>query len=684
MRSYKGFVLIEALIALIVSAVGLLGVALISSNYLSDSSESKARGEAIAIAQKEIENLRKLAGEKPIASIADGSVQWPVSLSVSGLADSFDVSSRADSSYGDGLLKTGVVVSWSTGSVTLNTVVVEDIYDSQAKGANGSGSGGSNPFSIDMPTGKAEYGSDVIANNGMLPLGVNLGTVSSSIESGVLKLTAQDPSNTENTIELLTYSGGSAFSEIRGIVYVDYDSTGLSISDTFTLDSEVRDIIDAIIVRPADTGLCPKGTGTSVSGSNDWFFEYTCFFGAGWYGTIDVQFITEDNGNQGYSIDSTKSQCVGDPTYTDDGTDLSRHAQIILAAEDKREYRGYGLAFTNGGVIGVDGSEIKLVAQGLGEGDVYGFGEIADNQHKRGVGFHDYMIVGNSVSSDLGCSTKLSAVSVSSSGYSSISDSFEDNKGDFICLEVNGEESCPGTVPGDSSINVSAYQFTITGTVSSAYLPASEAVTSVTSQFPTGSYTVCVDSLDGTSDCSDPSTQTIPVCSVNNSEYSCDFFVASGASWSGELIHSLTETASNAGYSICSPNDGVDNSFGSLSSSASGATLIISSTCDSGMQGTVAAPALSWSDEPGVVGWNAVSGATSYKVYSCSNQGDDLLNACDPSTDNPSTIETTTYTLAPTNKKTICIQVKSVGSDGDSVFSDVYCRYLNNTYTTSP
>lgn len=569
MRSYKGFVLIEALIALIVSAVGLLGVALISSNYLSESTESKARGEAIAIAQKEIENLRKLAGEKPIASIADGSVQWPVSLSVSGLADSFDVSSRADSSYGDGLLKTGVVVSWSTGSVTLNTVVVEDIYDSQAKGANGSGSGGSNPFSIDMPTGKAEYGSDVVANNGMLPLGVDLSTVSSAVESGVLKLTAEDPNDIGNTIELLTYSGGSSFSEIRGIVYVDYSSTSLSSSD-----------IDAIIVRPADTGLCPKGEAKTVSGSNDWFFEYTCFFGAGWYGTIDVQFITEGNGNQGYSIDSTKSQCVGDPTYTDDGTDLSRHAQIILAADDKREYRGYGLAFTNGGVIGVDGSEIKLVAQGLGEGDVYGFGEIADNQHKRGVGFHDYMIVGNSVSSDLGCSTKLSAVSVSSSGYSSISDSFEGNKGDFICLEVNGEESCPGTVPSDSSINVSAYQHSITGTVSSAYLPASEAISSVTSQFPSGSYTVCIESVDGTSDCSDPSTQTIPVCSVTNSEYSCDFFVASGASWSGEIIHSLSETASNAGYSICSPNNGIDSSFGSLSSSASAATLIISSTCD--------------------------------------------------------------------------------------------------------
>ncbi|NRP09314.1 MULTISPECIES: hypothetical protein [unclassified Marinobacterium] len=673
MRSYKGFVLIEALIALIVSAVGLLGVALISSNYLSDSSESKARAEAIAIAQKEIEKLRKLAGEQPIASIANGSVQWPESLPVSGVSDNFYVSSRADSSYSDGLLKTGVVVSWSTGSVTLNTVVVEDIYDSKAKGANGSGSGGSNPFSIDMPTGEAEYGSDVVANNGMLPLGVDLGTVSSSIESGVLKLTAKDPNNTENTIELLTYSGGSAFSEIRGFVYVDYDSTGLSSSD-----------IDAIIVRPADTGLCPKGTGTSVSGSNDWFFEYTCFFGAGWYGNIDVQFIAEGTGNQGYSIDSTKSQCVGDPTYTDDGTDLSHHPQIILAADDKREYRGYGLAFTNGGVIGVDGREIKLVAQGLGEGDVYGFGEIADNQHKRGVGFHDYMIVGNTVTSDSGCSTKLSAVSVSSSGYSSISDAFEDNKGDFICLEVNGEESCPGTVPGDSSISVSAYQFTITGTVSSAYLPASDAVASVTSQFPSGSYTVCLDSADGTPDCNDPSTQTIPVCSVNNSEYSCDFFVASGASWSGELVHSLSEAASNAGYSICSPDGGVDSSFGAVSSSAQGANVVIALSCAEPPEGSIASPNLYWSDEGnGIVGWQSVAGASSYNVYTCTVTSNNITS-CDPESSNPSNQMGNRFTLLPSYNSTVCLEVKSVASGEVSAFSQRYCRFKKNNYSTSP
>ncbi len=684
MRSYKGFVLIEVLIALVVSAVGLLGVAFISSNYLSESTESKARAEAITIAQKEIEELRKLAGEQPIASIANGSVQWPISLSVSGLVDSFDVSSRADSSYSDGLLKTGVVVSWSTGSVTLNTAVVEDIYDSQAKGANGSGSGGSNPFSIDMPTGKAEYGSDVVANNGMLPVGVDLSTVSASAESGILKLTAEDPNDSDNTIELLTYSGGSSFSEIRGIVYVDYSSTGLSISDTFTLDSEVRDIIDAIIVRPADTGLCPKGTATSVSGSNDWFFEYTCFFGAGWYGNIDVQFITEGNGNQGYIIDNTKSQCVGDPAYTDDGTDLSHHAQVILAADDKREYRGYGLAFTNGGVIGVDGSEIKLVAQGLGEGDVYGFGEIADTQHKRGFGFHDYMIVGSSVTSDSGCSTKLSAVSVSSSGLSSISDSFEDNKGDFICLEVNGEESCPGTVPSDSSINVSAHQFSITGSVSSAYLPASDAILSVTSQFPSGSYTVCIESVDGTSDCSDPSTQTIPVCSVSNSEYSCDFFVASGASWSGQLIHSLSEAASNAGYSICSPDGGVDSNFGAVSSSAQGANVVIALSCAEPPEGSIASPNLYWSDEGnGIVGWQSVAGASSYNVYTCTVTSNNITS-CDPEPSNPSNQMGNTFTLLPSYNSTVCLEVKSVTSSEVSAFSQRYCRFKKNNYSTSP
>lgn len=655
----KGFTLIEALISLVIFAVGITGATLFSANLIGETADNKAKLEAIAIAQQTIEELRSRAGLESLASIAATG-----SSSVTGTNATFSIT-PSFAAVSDAL-STQVVVSWSGQSVAINSLIVTDLFDADdnANGEDGSG-GGTNPYKINLPVGDAEYGED--APGGALSTNVNLETVTVSSANGSLLLINTTGSGDAETVEtLLTYSGGSAFSEIRGIVYVPSDVLSYSIEN-----------YNNLVIKPSDTGVCPKGPKIDSNSSSDWFFEYTCFFGAGWYGNIDVQYLNNN------AIDTNKAQCVGDPTYIDDGTDLSNHAQVILPLEIKRQYRGYGFAFLDGGVIGVDGSEVKLVAQGMGSGDVYGAGDPGTDQQSRGFGYHDYLL-GTSSNSDSDCSIEMSSASASST-YLSVSNNFIDNKGDFVCLEVNGEESCPATVPEDSSITVSAFQYSITGTVSSAYTPASEAVSSVTSQFPSGSYTICVDDGNG-ADCTDPASQTVPVCSVNDTSYSCNFFVASGASWSGELIHTITDTASAAGYSICSPSDGVDDSFGSVTSADTGANLIISSSCPPSTTGSVSAPVLSWKDSnSGVVNWAAVTGAISYDVYLCKNNGDNNLTACDPDTDSgPTNISSTEYTLDPTNKETLCIQVKTVGVDGDSVMSDLYCRHLKGSFTKSP
>jgi len=194
-----------------------------------------------------------------------------------------------------------------------------------------------------------------------------------------------------------------------------------------------------------------------------------------------------------------------------------------------------------------------------------------------------------------------------------------------------------------------------------------------------------VDDGDG-ADCEDPNSQTVPVCTVNDTSYSCNFFVASGASWSGELIHTITDTASTAGYSVCSPSDGVDQSFGSVTESATGANLIISSSCPPSTPGSISAPVLSWEEsDTGVVIWTAVSAANSYDVYECKNNGNNNLTVCDPTNDSkPTNISSLRYTLNPGNKETVCVQIKSVGSDGSSGFSGLFCRHLNGSYVRSP
>jgi len=452
----KGFTLIEALISLVIFAVGITGATLFSAKLIGETSDNKAKFEAITLAQKTIEELRSRASSESLSSIAATG-----SSSVTGTNATFSIT-PSFTAVPDAL-STQVVVSWSDQSVAINSLIVSDLFDADenANGEDGTG-GSSNPYRINLPVGDAEYGED--APGGSLSANVNLENVTVSSANGSLFLI--NTNNTEDSGDdetLLTYSGGSAFSEVRGIVYVP--------SDVLSYSSENY---NNLVIKPSDTGVCPKGPKIdSDNSSGDWFFEYTCFFGAGWYGNIDVQYLNND------AIDTSKAQCVGDPDYVDDGTDLSNHAQVILPLEIKRQYRGYGFAFLDGGVIGVDGSEVKLVAQGMGSGDVYGSGDPGTDQQVRGFGYDDFLL-GTSSDSDSDCSAEMSSASASSA-YLSVSDNFSDNKGDLVCLEVNGEESCPGTVPEDSSITVSAFQYSITGTVSSAFTPASEAVYSVTS-----------------------------------------------------------------------------------------------------------------------------------------------------------------------------------------------------------
>lgn len=121
LKQNSGFVLIEALIALIVSAIGLLGIALISSGYLAESTSSKAKAEALKLAEFEIENLRSIAASWSVDSIEDGNVSWPVTDSPYQGQNAEFIVSAANKTVSEGTLKATVLVSWDGGqSVTLS------------------------------------------------------------------------------------------------------------------------------------------------------------------------------------------------------------------------------------------------------------------------------------------------------------------------------------------------------------------------------------------------------------------------------------------------------------------------------------------------------------------------------------------------------------------------------------
>lgn len=546
----SGFVLIEALIALVVSAVGLLGIALISSTYLAESTSSKAKAEALKLAEFEIENLRSIAASWSVDSIENGDVSWPVTDSpYQGQNAEFTVSA-ANKAVSDGTLKATVLVSWDGGqTITLSTLVADDIFDMRAEGANQTGDTNSS-FSIDLPTGGAEYGED--APSGSLSENVSLDTVTVSTANGSLLLinNADDPNNEET---LLTYTG-SAFSEIRGIVYVP---SGVL--------SNTAENYQSIIVKPSDTGVCPKGSPKSSGVGSDWFFEYSCFFGAGWYGNIAVQYY--DSGE----IDSDKEECVGDPLqpYVANN-DLSNHPELILATDIKRAYRGYGVAYTidNSGfqsVVANEDGAVLLVTQGLAEGEIYGYGDKrteidSDLQDLVNIGNHDFYISEDFVedSQQQDCRDALSAVSGANPSYigsfpgtaSTGQGSFEDfsgNLGDFVCLRVNGQFSCPSEIPTSINTAVSTSIVSISGTVSGAS-GSSTALSTITSQFPSGTISKCI--KDDSGQCT---FESLSLCSnvEDGTSYSCQIYVVDGDSWSGTLSFTSEEK------SVCSPSSGV-------------------------------------------------------------------------------------------------------------------------------
>lgn len=108
----RGFVLLEAIIALVVSAVGLLGVALFTSSMVGESSNAKSEAEALAIAQREIEILREYAGSYSLGSIVSNTPSWPVSSAVSGTRETYSISGDVawSSSVGTSLADASITV----------------------------------------------------------------------------------------------------------------------------------------------------------------------------------------------------------------------------------------------------------------------------------------------------------------------------------------------------------------------------------------------------------------------------------------------------------------------------------------------------------------------------------------------------------------------------------------------
>lgn len=339
-RRIGGVTLIEALIALVVIALGLLAIARFYGELVSSSGLSKARTEAVQLANTRIEALRLRAlgtdiCGTPLADWEDpNSLQLLQELEIQGTNALFTLNPVVTQQ--GSVLVADVTVSWfdranenEPTTVALQSLISCDnptlsvrVDDDNLPDGN----------FVRSPVGKAERGGVLLGDPetdqniaDITPLGLpdNLQVIRS--DDNTTQLVFDDPNDGTGPTALLTMrdsTGDGGFSTVSGKVFFYKPSFGrdpfgtgknqVNVPDVRLLATQgaecVKAFADGVIVAegfapqpsPGEDGLFDYETDSDYP-----YFEYYCFLGEGWYGNIGVVRLDEAGGDQGV--------CVGDP-----------------------------------------------------------------------------------------------------------------------------------------------------------------------------------------------------------------------------------------------------------------------------------------------------------------------------------------------------------------------------------
>ena len=402
-----GMVLIEAMVALVVMAAGILGVAKLNTFFIQVSGEAKARTQAVQLAEGKLEELRSLMVKTQFTNIAGGSDQ-PVGHSATDVASTqFQRTWTVTNNGPEGRALT-VSVSWVDRIGTTQLVNVRSViaWNDPAKAiAVVQGNDESGQYAK-TPTGRAFLG------EGTMDVG------DGPDEGGGLRQQQGDDGkwrlvDSTGKVLLTATEENEAFSIIEGNVYIDQQHL-----DSLSMDNAFVTISDASVCSKvvADPVATLPATGSAIFK----YFSYRCYVGAAWYGNVGI--VRTDNANANDRV------CVGDPNVTpvSYSTDsASRHPALSNA----RMYRGYhdngGGNFSSTG-IGIDSNGDYTAA-------TYSV------QH-----FLLTRINGNPVDTD--CEAKLERFSTANPNVP-----FANSNGKFVCLSP----TCPSPLPAGAAPAIS-------------------------------------------------------------------------------------------------------------------------------------------------------------------------------------------------------------------------------------
>lgn len=315
-RQHAGFVIIEAMVALLLVAFAALAISKITTMVLQSTGDSRARSEANVLGQAKLERMRNSLVEGDFTASAP---MGTTTEAITGATAAFTVTTIVTSPGGGALQRRiEVNVAWTAANgeqqaVNLSSEVAWGNAENQPI-ANSGGGGGTSAIT---PRGAAkrinkDYGTTLPEGATSVPGANDKAYVRRAGDVSELIVKIGD-----RYLGILQTPGD--FSKIQGKVYFDPDARQLPDMNTFDLrlSSEGECVYDS-----------DSSTATTTATNNKTYahFSYTCFVGTGWYGNVGLS-------TRGRSFQS----CVGDPGFAEVARLTSPHDAPLPV----RTYRGF-------------------------------------------------------------------------------------------------------------------------------------------------------------------------------------------------------------------------------------------------------------------------------------------------------------------------------------------------------
>lgn len=344
-RTARGISLWEALIAIAVVSFGLLAIAKLHGELTASTGVSKARAEAMQLAETRMEALRNALTPAEYDAATNNLDAGPVD----GTNAIFAVSASPDpTSLGGDLRALTVTVSWedARGETQQVTVTSEAAWNNPLFAVNLARGNLPDGGFIDPPSGSGEMGGELletgyetVSREGLLEDGTEIRRdgntfqlVTTTEDGDEALITMQADHIDENDTDFI------GFSVIRGRLFFDED----------VLDRQGGDSLDPgdVGVIASDAGVCTRVFANGYSVYEEPFpeaelfsdadlerdyFEYQCYVGQSWFGNVGVVRLAEAS--------ITDRVCVGDPANEPEPEVIDYEQRPALTTV--RRYRGF-------------------------------------------------------------------------------------------------------------------------------------------------------------------------------------------------------------------------------------------------------------------------------------------------------------------------------------------------------